>query len=439
MAKHKILNIFRAVKIVHKSGAEANYLREANMMKNLKHSGIPIIFDIEEADNSICIIEEYIAGKSLASVMEVQKRLPVKQVCDFGIQICEILHYLHSFPSAHTAGILHLDLKPENIIINDENRIKIVDYDNAAFEYQELSNCTGSKWFAAPEQYHRLSLERTADIYAVGILLLYMATGSYVYSFVEKIHHKILQKIIKKCIRHNPLQRYDNVLKVKAELESIINNFYKENSKESLEFNVIGIKHGAGATHFSLCLANYLGRHLGTTVCADCTRSKDILRMVQGCTDFYAGVYKIGGIYLLPNYNGCIDVDLSQFSMIVKDLGALDEIDPDKLMDEEGKVFLLVSGGKKYETARLEEVLESYYSWTCVLNHMSGKQFYDYMKQHMPKQKTYRMPYQYAWNIKDELADEAFHELVTEVFSKQFYYSKENSIRRWISDIFRKK
>jgi len=444
LARHKKLNVLRAVKYIEKSEADSKrYLREANLIKNLKHPGIPIIYDIDEDENSICIIEEYISGKSMTSFMLEKQQLPVKTICLYGIQICDILDYLHSYgkKSENDKGILHLDLKPDNIMINEDNLIKIIDYDNASYENQELKQCIGSKGFAAPEQYHRLDIGKTADIYGLGILLLYMSTNGYIQSCVEKLRQKNLKRIIKKCTKHNSIQRYDEVSKVKLDLQKILNELSKECSKESLEINISGTKHGIGVTHISICLTNYLNKIGIKTVCMDCTNTNNMMDIVEKGNITSFGTYKLHGAYLLPNYNQCIHVELEkEYKIIIKDLGIISEIESNRLLEYDNKTVILVGGGKYYERNGLQNALDKYRNCVCILNHISGKQFYNYIHNYSPKKKMYRMPCKYDWYSNDEITDEVFKELFNDIFPSWFgaKNQKNEKLRRCISNIFKK-
>jgi len=445
LARHIKLNVLRAVKYIEKSEADSlRYLQEANLIKNLKHSGIPIIYDIDEDENSICIIEEYISGKSMTSFMLGKEQLSLKTICQYGIQICDILEYLHSYgkKSEKDKAILHLDLKPDNIMINEDDIIKIIDYDNASYENQELKQCIGSKGYAAPEQYHRLNVGKTADVYGLGILLMYMSTNGCIQSCVEKIRHKELKKIIKKCTKHNSIQRYDEVYKVKLDLQKIVKELSKECSKESLEINIVGTKHGIGTTHISICLTNYLNKIGIKTVCMDCTSTNNMLGIIEKGILTSFGTYKLYGAYLLPNYNQCIHVELNnEYKIIVKDLGITSEIVSDNLTEGDDKAIILVGGGKYYEQNELQNAIDKLGNCVCILNHISGKQFYSYIQNNSPKQKMYRMPCKYDWYLNDEITDEVFKELLNDLFPSWYgMRSQKNAkLRRCISDILKKK
>lgn len=164
-------------------------LREADIIKNIKHIGIPLVYDIEEDSDSICIIEEYIAGNSLAEYIS-KCRLSVTQMAIISVKICEVLEYLHN-----CRDIIHMDIKPENIIIRENDSadgkgsgtssdrgfsinsnmlnnnfdissgkaldlssydVSIIDFDSSV-SVGETASAYGSAGFAAPEQYEAVA------------------------------------------------------------------------------------------------------------------------------------------------------------------------------------------------------------------------------------------------------------------------------------------
>lgn len=115
--------MLRVAKVINKASYDKGHIiREASLIKNLKHPHIPVIYDIYEDDISICIIEEYISGKSLRDFVYESEKLGINQICDIGIKLCNILEYLHNY----CGGIIHLDIKPDNIIIDDNNNVKLI-------------------------------------------------------------------------------------------------------------------------------------------------------------------------------------------------------------------------------------------------------------------------------------------------------------------------
>ena len=97
LAEHIRLKAKRVIKCVSKQESMyQQFLAEATLLKNLKHPGIPIIYDLEEDEEYLYIIEEYIQGESLKAVMLNQKAISREAVIQFTIQICNIIEYLHN-------------------------------------------------------------------------------------------------------------------------------------------------------------------------------------------------------------------------------------------------------------------------------------------------------------------------------------------------------
>lgn len=140
LVRHKKLDVLRTAKFVRKdTGGYMRILREADFLKILRHSGIPLIYDIAEDKDSICIIEEFISGKSLTEYVAEHRMLTAAQITDFVLQICDILEYLHSQGSK---GMVHLDLKPDNILITDTGSVKLIDFDNAVRMEKDMPHIT---------------------------------------------------------------------------------------------------------------------------------------------------------------------------------------------------------------------------------------------------------------------------------------------------------
>ena len=107
LAFHKELEEYRAIKAVAKSHVEyESFRKEARLLKELRHPGIPIVYDIEEDDTYSYLVEEYLQGNSLENLVENQGPLTRGTVLEYVIQICGVVNYLHS---AGTEPILHLD------------------------------------------------------------------------------------------------------------------------------------------------------------------------------------------------------------------------------------------------------------------------------------------------------------------------------------------
>lgn len=375
LVRHIQLSVYRVAKVVSKSHRDCErILREADIIKNIKHIGIPLVYDIEEDSDSICIIEEYIAGNSLAEYIS-KGRLSVMQMEIISIKICEVLEYLHN-----CKDVIHMDLKPENVIIRENGSVgradssisldkdlglgsydvSIIDFDSSVSieESTAAYSLYGSAGFAAPEQYEaavcgmyqeagcRLQetdyqsqniagrISTRTDCYSVGMLLLYMACEGCMQSMAEKteqvlsLYSDTIGPVIRRCIRHNQSQRFNSIEELKKELIKVLNqeNNKNVNTGNAYDIYVYGIKRGVGTTHLSLCLAAFFKKFFA---------DKKVLYIRHGDKDDIfleavkgrltkTGAYKRHGIYIMPDYGDCIRCDLSGFDVIVHDCGAAD-------------------------------------------------------------------------------------------------------------------
>ncbi len=147
----KLLNRW-AIKRVSKTG-NSQLLAEPHLLKDLRHPAIPQIIDIEEDNEYIYIIEEYIEGLQLKMVKLQSSKIEADMIIKWAIDICSILQFLHS---RKPNPIIYRDLKPENILLTQSGEIRLVDFGIAREYKDESENDTlpiGSRGYAAPEQY----------------------------------------------------------------------------------------------------------------------------------------------------------------------------------------------------------------------------------------------------------------------------------------------
>jgi len=151
-------------------------LREARAAAQLNNPHIIAIYDIGAEQNECYISMEYIDGITLRKVLFEEKQLPIKKVFVYGMQIAEALS------AAHKAGIIHRDVKPENIMITTEDeKIKMMDFGLARLgddvQLTREGCVVGSVRYMAPEQIKALELDHRTDIYAFGVILFEMLAG----------------------------------------------------------------------------------------------------------------------------------------------------------------------------------------------------------------------------------------------------------------------
>ncbi|MEQ8176376.1 MAG: serine/threonine-protein kinase, partial [Syntrophomonadaceae bacterium] len=157
--------------------AIAAFKKEASMLTRLRHPALPRISDFfAKGENRWYLVMDFIKGQTLKEVMDHRGPIPETEVIDWGIQLSQILHYLHTlYPP-----VIFRDLKPSNIMLTPDGQLKLIDFGIARHFHQSNSADTsayGSHGFAPPEQYGQNQTDERSDIYALGATLHYLLTG----------------------------------------------------------------------------------------------------------------------------------------------------------------------------------------------------------------------------------------------------------------------
>lgn len=234
LAENTNLGNYWAIKQVKKNPKNnIDLLAEPNIMKNLNHPSLPRIFDVIENENYIYIILDYVEGASLDEELNNVGKFPENQVVEWAKEICYVLIYLHTL---HPYPIIYRDMKPSNLMITGDGKIKVIDFGIAREYKKEAESDTtymGTYGYAAPEQVHGTSQtdERT-DIYSLGVTLYHLVTGKspneppFEIIKIRELDASLsegLEHIIAKCTKQDPEQRYQDA----KELLSDLNNLEK--------------------------------------------------------------------------------------------------------------------------------------------------------------------------------------------------------------------
>ncbi|HEY4386384.1 MAG TPA: tetratricopeptide repeat protein [Ktedonobacteraceae bacterium] len=159
--------------------AEEAFEREAQLLADLMHPNLPRIYDHFTEGERSYLVMDFIEGRTLEDYVEQAngKPLPLEKVLDWGIQLCDVLGYLHK----HQPPIIFRDLKPSNVMISDSGgHVYLIDFGIARVFKPGQSHDTvalGSPGFAAPEQYGKAQSTPRSDIYSLGALLHCLLTG----------------------------------------------------------------------------------------------------------------------------------------------------------------------------------------------------------------------------------------------------------------------
>jgi serine/threonine-protein kinase len=215
--------------------AKQRFLREAQSAAGLNHPNIVSIYDIVEQGDEEFIAMEYIEGKSLRQVLKEGKRLELEQIIDYVRKIAQALQV------AHDAGVIHRDIKPDNLIITKSDEIKITDFGIAHIEESTITSDTmmiGTPFYMSPEQIKGKRVDRRTDIYSLGIVFYEMLTGKppftegdIAYQHVHTIPPppsikssgipKEIDPIVMKCIAKEPDERYQTTMELADALNSV--------------------------------------------------------------------------------------------------------------------------------------------------------------------------------------------------------------------------
>ncbi len=206
------------------------FYREARAAGGLGHPGIVPIFDVGEHEGVPFLVMEFVSGRTLAEAIQQGERLPVDRVCEIGRRIADALAY------AHQRGVVHRDIKPANILLTSPEshgieRPKIADFGVAKLAEGQTTitgQMMGTPAFMPPEQFTGAPIDGRADLFSLGVVLYWMATGelpfpgesltSVSYKVVHtdpvpprKLNPSIpaaLDGIIMNCIAKDPADRY---------------------------------------------------------------------------------------------------------------------------------------------------------------------------------------------------------------------------------------
>lgn len=185
-----------AVKILKDEfSRNAEFLRrfrnESKAIAVLSHPNIVKVYDVSIGDRIQYIVEEYIDGITLKEYLDQQKVIKWKEAIHFVVQILRALEH------AHSKGIVHRDIKPQNIMLLQDGTIKVTDFGIARFSHNETRTMTdraiGSVHYIAPEQARGDYTDEKTDIYSVGVMLYEMLTGRLPFEADNAVSVAIMQ------------------------------------------------------------------------------------------------------------------------------------------------------------------------------------------------------------------------------------------------------
>lgn len=244
-AKDNTLDRCVAVKVLKQEFSEnatfvSKFRVEAKAAAGLMHPNIVNVYDVGSENGIHYIIMELVEGITLKKYIEKKSRLSVNEAVSIAIQVSM------GIEAAHNAGIIHRDIKPQNIIISREGKVKVTDFGiaKAATSNTISSNVMGSVHYTSPEQARGGYSDARSDIYSLGITMFEMLTGRVPFNgdttvaiAIKHIQEELpsmrdiipdipvsVEQIVEKCCQKSPDRRYQNVGELIADLkQSLVN------------------------------------------------------------------------------------------------------------------------------------------------------------------------------------------------------------------------
>lgn len=352
LVRHQILKQDRAVKRIPKSlPGSSGFPMEAELMRSLKHPGIPIIYDIEEDDTYYYIVEEYVRGESLEAYLHHQQTISLNFLLQIGTQLCDIIGYLHAQPQP----VIYQDLKPEHIIVYGD-QIKIVDFGTASFfrNQENPYRSFGTMRYAAPEKQSGQECDERTDIYGIGIVLRYMES----YLAPEQRSDDI-SRVIGRALEPDPDRRYENVDLLRKQL-AMGSPDQVSVGKEHFPKNiaVVGMRAGIGATHIAVSWNIHLNAAGISSLYVQQDHSGDLMHMTDHrnvCRDERTGYVSYGDFRGTVSQGAVSERIIQERVCLIRDFGTYESMDIEL---ETCDAVILVLGGRYWEITQAGQLYE---------------------------------------------------------------------------------
>ena len=244
-AKDTTLGRYVAIKVLKSEFSEdvnfvTKFRTEASSAAGVEHPNIVNIYDVGSENEFHYIVMEYVEGITLKTYIEKKGQLSFKEAVSIAIQVGR------GIEAAHNKGIIHRDIKPQNIIISTEGKVKVTDFGiaKAATSNTINSDVMGSVHYTSPEQARNGYVDGKSDIYSLGIVMYEMVTGRVPFNgdttvavAIQHLQEEMespktyapdlpisMEKIILKCTQKNPDRRYESITALLSDLRKALIN-----------------------------------------------------------------------------------------------------------------------------------------------------------------------------------------------------------------------
>ncbi|BEP29286.1 protein kinase domain-containing protein [Helicovermis profundi] len=244
LSRTKYSNVY---KVIDNNGAffackevsinESELVKEYKILNKLAHDALPKVYEIIESIDSTYIIMEFIDGLTIEDAVKKDRRINLEDSIQIMLKVIDVVSYLHK------NKVIHRDLKPQNIMITKDKKVKLIDFNAARTICEGKTNnsdtiISGTRGYAAPEQYGFSQTTFKSDIFSLGCTFFYMLSGELLYdsSLGNKLDTALMpikvKKFIKKSTAFNPNDRYKNLDEFRKKLYDLSENTTKKNSNK---------------------------------------------------------------------------------------------------------------------------------------------------------------------------------------------------------------
>lgn len=245
------LKLFREVYVLkeYRRGDDNRIQREIDIIKSVKHKNLVNYVDsfVEEVDNSPhhFLVMEFIDGTNLREIIESEGSLTEEEAKAYFLQVLDGVEALHHTQGVEGfSGVIHRDLKPDNVLVDKEGKVKVTDFGiSKIIDYTSLTSTgsfIGTSPYMSPEQIvDSKHIDRRSDVYALGVLLYEMLTGVHPHDYqsepelIDKIKNEPVipprrrvakiknetENIILRCLEKFPYERFTNIAQLRESLE----------------------------------------------------------------------------------------------------------------------------------------------------------------------------------------------------------------------------
>ena len=344
LAENIVLNNLWAIKALSKNSEWfSSDMKEITILKGLSHPMLPRIVDFLEDSDCCYIVMDYISGINLLEYIQMYGKVAEDKLLLWTRSILEVLGYLHD----RNPPIVYRDMKPANLILDQNERICLVDFGTALLHRDEATEDTvyiGTQGYAAPEQYGLGRSDARTDLFNLGMTLIHLSTGIHPLK-IEKLEKALKQseisakfiRFIMELIQTDPDKRPHDSVDALKKFERITTSgkvFLRESHKEFVggQKSIIGISSilpNSGVTSMCLMIGSYLKKHGFHIALAELNSSHDFSRLydVFEQTDSLKcksdSCFEALGMTFFPEVSKLYEISRKKYDILILDIGFL--------------------------------------------------------------------------------------------------------------------